>query len=267
MSIREDLRPVSEDASEMRRNLQQVRPPIEALSPYGFSDYSIYVEQTAIQARSLLEFGEIARGTDLIDCGTGFGRLAIALAHHIGGRDGRYLGLGADSPALGWALDNVATFFPQVSFAAVSAKGALVPSRHAKLPLAPAWSRRDRLFDAGVSATFLNHNRIADVAPILRCAAGMMRPGALFSGTFFLVDEWFEKLRARGLFAEIEVKDDGAHVGYPGPTQFVGYSRQGLATELAKAGLRLLHVSGGSWTGERSANHYLDYFVATPIGP
>jgi SAM-dependent methyltransferase len=192
----------------------------------------------------------------VLDVGCGIGRLARALAGYLS-VDGAYAGLDVNADRIAWCRRRYA-HFPQFAFVHADVRNARYNAGGAIDPVAYAFPFEDGSFDVAVLISVLTHLTADPALHYLGQVRRVLAPGGRMLATFFVVDP---EAPAPGL-AFGPVSDGMAVVDPALPEEAVAYESDWVLEALRAAGLDLVALHPGLWTGRPDGLSFQDVVVA-----
>ena len=192
----------------------------------------------------------------VLDVGCGIGRLARPLAGYLS-IDGAYAGFDVNAAGIRWCTQRYG-HFPQFSFAHADVRNARYNPGGSGEPVAYRFPYDDGAFDVAVAASVLTH-LTADAALhyLAQTRRVLARGGRLLFTAFVLDPEAPDPAPAFGPVA------DGMAVVDPAvPEEAVAFEEDWLLEALRAAGLDLVALHPGSWTGRTGGLSFQDLVLA-----
>jgi SAM-dependent methyltransferase len=205
--------------------------------------------------------GGLRAGDDVLDVGSGVGRIAVALT---GWLNGRYEGIDVLQRGIEWCREAITPRYPNFRFQVADVYNrhyhpeGRVPASEYRFPF------EDRSFDFVLLTSVFTHLLPADRDNYISEAARVLRPGGRCFGTFFLLDE--EARRNMGLDGGLDFRFPGA--GYwtthpDDPEAAVAYEEAEVREQFERHELRITAVRHGTWSGREDGLSFQDIVVAT----
>jgi SAM-dependent methyltransferase len=203
----------------------------------------------------------------VIDIGCGSGRLALPLTNFL--RRGRYEGFDIDPDMIAWCRRSITPRHPDFGFSLVDVANSHYNPTGAQSAGDVRFPFADKRFDMAVATSLFTHllppsveNYAAETARVL--AAG----GTLFA-TFCLVDEVALDGIARGV-AKVDLRHrvrDPSGVEYhtmdpASPETAVGFGESYVRATFARAGMSIVAVHPGTWSGRPDGFSFQDVVIA-----
>ena len=204
----------------------------------------------------LVELCGLRAEDPVLDIGCGIGRLARPLAGYLS-IDGAYAGFDVDAAGIRWCTQRYG-HFPQFTFAHADVHNARYNPGGTGDPATWRFPYDDGAFDVAVAASVLTH-LTADAALhyLAQTRRVLARGGRLLFTAFVLDPEAPDPALAFGPLA------DGMAVVDPAlPEEAVGYEEEWLLEALRTAGLDLVALHPGSWTGRTGGLSFQDLVLA-----
>jgi SAM-dependent methyltransferase len=192
----------------------------------------------------------------VLDVGCGIGRLARALAGYLS-VDGAYAGLDVNADGIAWCRRRYA-HFPQFAFVHADVRNARYNPGGAGEAVAYAFPFEDGSFDVAVLVSVLTHLTADEVLHYLGQVRRVLAPGGRMLATFFVLDG-----EAPAPALAFGPPDGGmAVVDAALPEEAVAYEAEWVLEALRAAGLDLVDLHPGTWTGRAHGLSFQDLVVA-----
>jgi len=192
----------------------------------------------------------------VLDVGCGIGRLARALAGYLS-VDGAYAGLDVNAAGIEWCRARYA-HFPQFAFVHADVRNARFNPGGAIDPLRYRLPFDDGSFDVAVLISVLTHMTADEALHELGQVRRVLAPGGRMLATFFVLDP--EAPAPALAFGPVA---DGMAVVDPAlPEEAVAYEPEWVLEALRAAGLDLVELHPGLWTGRDEGLSFQDVVVA-----
>jgi SAM-dependent methyltransferase len=192
----------------------------------------------------------------VLDVGCGIGRLARPLAGYLS-IDGAYAGFDVNAAGIRWCTRRYG-HFPHFSFVHADVHNARYNPRGTGDPASYAFPFEDGSFDVAVLVSVLTH-LTADVAlHYLGQTRRVLAPGGRMLATAFVVDPG-----APDPALAFGPASDGMAVVDPAlPEEAVAFEEEWLLEALRAAGLDVVAIHPGTWTGRPGGLSFQDLVVA-----
>jgi SAM-dependent methyltransferase len=182
----------------------------------------------------------------ILDVGSGVGRVAIPLTRYLSPA-GSYVGVDMWRDGVDWCTSTITPRFPNFVFRHLDVHhDDFNPS--GRVPItATRFHDEDATFDF-VMLGAINHLTAAELQSLVAEAGRVLRPGGMYVGTWFVVDD-----HSRALL--------------PGAASAVACSETELGGALAAGSLRLRALHPGSWRQKDGSLTYQDVVMAEKVAP
>jgi SAM-dependent methyltransferase len=192
----------------------------------------------------------------VLDVGCGIGRLARPLAGYLS-IDGAYAGFDVDAAGIRWCTQRYG-HFPQFGFVHADVKNARYNPGGAEDAVAYRFPFEDGSFDVAALISVLTHLTADDALHYLGQTRRVLAPGGRVLLTAFVLDP-----DAPDPSLSFGPARDGMAVVDPAlPEEAVAYEEEWLLEALRAAGLDLVALHPGSWTGRSDGPSFQDVVVA-----
>jgi SAM-dependent methyltransferase len=217
-------------------------PPRRLQAAVGEGDYRGVGEEFH---RHFVELGGLEPQHDVLDVGSGSGRMALPLA---GWLSGRYEGFDVSPEGIEWCRRTIAAHHPNFRFQVADLHserynpGGQVAAEQYRFPY------EDAAFDFAFLTSVFTHLPHPAVDNYLHELARVLRPGGRVFATYFLVNDETERLMGgHGQFGV----DLGTHlvVDERVPERAVAFREEVVRAMHERAGLPIEAVHPGSWCG------------------
>ncbi len=206
--------------------------------------------------RELLVGRGLGADTDFLDIGCGVGRAAIALVGVIDG--GSYRGFDIVPAGIEWCRREISSRHPNFRFELADVNNRQYNPRGGTAAAEYSFPYEDESFDLALASSVFTHMRPDGTRRYLSEAARVLRPGGQLLCEFFLLDEIGLEVVRRGdsAFALDHRFEDPSGVGFLAsdgrvPEYNVALAERDLEAIAAAAGLDLVAIEFGRWTGRR----------------
>jgi SAM-dependent methyltransferase len=208
--------------------------------------------------RLFVELGGLEPGHDVLEVGSGSGRMAFALG---GWLRGRYEGFDVMPEAVEWCQANISTRHPNFNFRVADLRSERYNpgGRHEAADYRFPYD--DASFDFAYLTSVFTHLLRPAVENYLAELARVLRPGGRLFATYLLVDAEAERLLGgRGQF-EHDV-GDALVVDARVPERAVAYRDEVVRELHERSGLPIEAVHHGSWAGRKPHTSFQDITVS-----
>lgn len=215
----------------------------------------------------MIEVGGLQPHHQVLDVGSGSGRVAVALTGDLDG--GTYDGFDIVPANVDWCRRAISSRHPNFRFELADIENAQYNPRGSQRASEYRFPYADGSFDLVVATSVFTHTRPDETARYLQEAARTLRPGGRLLSTFFLLNDESERMGAAGR-ARIDFAHefrDGSGRRYWGedpntPEYAVALREADLRELCGEAGLRVEAIRHGKWAGRSSRGHGQDLLVA-----
>jgi SAM-dependent methyltransferase len=212
--------------------------------------------------RFFVELGGLKPEDDVLDVGSGIGRMAVPLLGHL---DGRYEGFDVYPAGIRWCRKQITPRNPRFRFQLADIKNELYNPNGRNDASEYRFPYDDASFDFAIATSVFTHLLPADAGNYLDEVGRVLRAGGTCFATFFLLD----REQPAGDDAQLDFRIEGN--GYRStnastPEVAVAYTRADTDRMLASAGLTLGSFYRGSWTGHESGTGFQDILVLVKPG-
>jgi SAM-dependent methyltransferase len=192
----------------------------------------------------------------VLDVGCGIGRLARPLAGYLS-IDGAYSGFDVSADAIAWCTRRY-RHFPNFRFVHADVANARYNPGGSAAAVAYAFPFDDDSVDVAVLMSVLTHLTADEALHYLGQVRRVLAPGGRMLATVFVLDP---DAPAPAL-AFGDVSDGMAVVDPAMPEEAVGFEEEWLLEALRAAGLDLVALHPGSWTGREDGLSFQDVVIA-----
>lgn len=214
-------------------------------------DDTEFVETAAELANLVIERGLPRTGT-VLDVGSGYGRLAIGL-RNSSDFDGSYIGFDILRRHVRWCRKTLTPLSDSYRFRHIDLRNARYNPEGTVDPLSFRFPAGIGTIDAIALFSIFTHFYRADIEHYLREFRRVLKPGGVAITTWFLYDE--QRLPAilsdSSQFAMAHQLDE--HTRYfnlDDPLHAIAYDEVFVRRLAAEAGLEVVSIDRGTWTGE-----------------
>jgi SAM-dependent methyltransferase len=192
----------------------------------------------------------------VLDVGCGIGRLARPLAGYLS-IDGAYAGFDVSADAIAWCTRRY-RHFPNFRFVHADVRNARYNPAGTQAAVAYEFPFDDGAFDVAVLTSVLTHLTADDALHYLGQVRRVLARGGRMLATVFVLDD-----EAPAPALAFGAPADGMAVVDPAlPEEAVGYEEDWLLEALRAAGLDLVELHPGLWTGRADGLSYQDVVIA-----
>lgn len=196
----------------------------------------------------------IGPGSDVLDIGSGIGRVAVALVPEL--TEGSYEGFDIVPGFIDWCSREITPRHPNFRFRLADVRNRQYNPRGGVPPAEYRFPFGDDGFDAALAASVFTHMEPNGVRRYLEEAHRVLRPGAELVCTFFLVDEEAERLLGAGgpafsLDHRLVDADGAPYLAADArvPEFCVGILEPQLIAAAADVGFEVAGIERGWWSG------------------
>ena len=166
----------------------------------NFCDSEKFLAHACLQLDAMRRFG-IMPTHSVLELGCGIGRLATILTQYLDAT-GYYLGVDINLGGIAWCHENIHQRYGNFDFVVVNAKNDHYRHAHeygqqeftnAEIPI-PA----GRTFDFVTAYSLFTHLQWEETQRYFAVVTALMKPGAVFLSTWFLIDDEARKATAEG---------------------------------------------------------------------
>lgn len=226
--------------------------PPRRLQYVGRGDFGLQ----GVLLRELLIGRGLKADSDFLDIGCGVGRAAIALIPVLDG--GSYRGFDIVPGGIEWCRREITSRHPNFRFELADVNNRQY-NPHGDTPAHQySFPYEDESFDLALASSVFTHMRPDGTSRYLAEAARVLRPGGELLCEFFLLDEIGLEVVRRGdsAFALDHRFEDPSGIGFLAsdgrvPEYNVALAERDLETIAAAAGVDLVAIEFGRWTGRQ----------------
>ena len=214
-------------------------------------DDAAFLETGSELARIVLDRGLPANGR-LMDVGCGYGRLAVGL---LGSNDfhGSYIGFDILRRHVTWCKKNLTPIAPTYKFRYADIHNARYNPEGTVEPLQYRFPAPIGTVDAIALFSVFTHFYRKDIEHYLREFRRVLKPGGVAITTWFLYDEArLPAIRSEesNFAMEHRLDEHTLYFNLEDPLHAIAYDQALLPVLAAAAGLEVVSVERGTWTGE-----------------
>ncbi len=252
-----------------QRALPALVPPRQINPNIGFTprrgDYAREFITSGDRVAAMLKtYGNLQPDQQVLDIGSGIGRIARALTTYLS-KDGQYRGFDVDPRAVAWCqrsygrLSNFLFAYAPVGYINVRGRGT-IRGEDLVFPYPEA------TFDLAFSMSVYTHLSRATVDHYLGETSRVLRPGGMCLNTFFVMDDFAVEAMQSGRADRRYVRQgDGVYVAdLDNPNFGIGFTPDVINTFHESHGLTIVPpIRFGGWTGRKLESFvYQDVVVA-----
>jgi SAM-dependent methyltransferase len=205
----------------------------------------------------LVELCALTPTDRVLDAGCGIGRLARPLSAYLA-PPGAYAGFDVDAGAIAWCARRYA-HLAHVAFAHADLRNRRYNPDGAADPLDFRFPYEDDGFDVVVMASLLTHLLAPEARHYLAEARRVLAPGGRLLASAFVLDGAAPPTPA---IAFGPPREGMALADRDVPEEAVAYERGWLEAAVRDAGLELVAIHPGTWTGRRGGRSFQDLVLA-----
>lgn len=227
----------------MRGSRDSLSPP-RGLIYTGSGDFR---KQGEAMVKRFIALGGLLPEHRVLDIGSGIGRMAVPLTKYLSG--GSYEGFDVIELGVAWCRAHISERYPGFTFRYVGLSNDL----YRKAGLNPSqfiFPYADREFDFGFAISVFTHMLPEEVEQYLEQISRVLKPGAIFMGTFFLMNAARAGRQKKGGTFVFE-RESSHHwlMDKRVKAANVAYEESWLMPVIASKGLRVKQVQYGYWCG------------------
>ncbi len=208
--------------------------------------------------RFFVELGGLKPEDDVLDVGSGIGRMAVPLLGYL---SGRYEGFDVYPAGIRWCQRQITPRYPSFRFQLADIRNELYNPNGLQSASDYRFPYDEASFDFAFMTSVLTHLLPADAGNYLNEVGRVLRKGGTCFATFFVLDA--EAAEGDGAQLDFRVEGDGYRsTNAATPAVAVAYTRADLDGMLAAAGLTLRSFHRGSWSGHEGGTGFQDIVVA-----
>lgn len=242
-----------------RRN--GMSPPWHLQRPFGEGS-----QRTARRGvRRIMEVGGLEASDDVLEVGSGYGMMAIALTRYLSPQ-GSYCGLEPVRAAFAWCRNRITPRYPNFRFEHADLWNKFYNPNGRQLPHEYTFPFEDNSFDFVFLSSVFTHMLPRDVERYIAEVARVLRPGGRCWATFFLLNEESRRL--------IEAGQSSLPFQHPGegyvtidpavPEAAIAFEETFLRALMAQNDLEIQEpIRYGSWCRREDTLTYQDVVIAT----
>jgi SAM-dependent methyltransferase len=208
-----------------------------------------------------VELGGLQPDEDVLDVGSGVGRIAVPLTSWL---RGRYEGIDVVRRGIAWCQEAITPRYPNFRFQVADVYNrhynpeGRVPASEYRFPF------EDRSFDFVVLTSVFTHMLPADRDNYIAEIARVLRPEGRCFGTFFLLNEEARRSMDREGAINFRFQRDGYRTSEEGnPEAAVAYEEADVRDKFGRHALRINSIRYGTWSGRDDGLSFQDIVVAT----
>ncbi|HSS36772.1 MAG TPA: class I SAM-dependent methyltransferase [Patescibacteria group bacterium] len=188
----------------------------------------------------------------VLDVGCGYGRLGLGILHSTDHR-GRYLGFDILQPQIDWCRTTISPSFPMMRFAHLDIRNERYNPGGTIEPAKASFPARSASTDVCALFSVFTHLYRPDIERYLDEIRRVLRPGGVAVTTWFLFDQARlpDATSSSATYPMIHVLDEVTRYSEDGnPLRAIAYEESAVRGMARTAGLEVLAVDRGTWTGE-----------------
>jgi SAM-dependent methyltransferase len=208
-------------------------------------------------SRYFIELGGLKPDDDVLDIGSGIGRMAVPLVDYL---SGQYEGFDIVPSGVAWCQKHISAQHANFHFELADIENGLYRQKGHYKACEYRFPYDDASFDFAFATSVFTHLIPEDAANYISETGRTLREGKTLFATFFLLGD-----QPAGDTATLDfrVAGDGYRtISADTPEAAVAYTREDLEKTLASAGMALVSVFPGSWSGREDGLSYQDIVVA-----
>ena len=195
-------------------------------------------------SRFFIELGGLKPEDDVLDIGSGIGRMAVPLVDYL---TGRYEGFDIVPAGVAWCQEHISSRYPNFRFELADIENGLYRRNGRYKACEYRFPYDDASFDFAFATSVFTHLTREDAANYVNEAGRTLREGKTLFATFFLLDDHPAGDEAK---LDFRVAGDGFRTTNAAtPEAAVAFMREDVEKMLTSAGMTLVSVFSGSWSG------------------
>jgi SAM-dependent methyltransferase len=208
-------------------------------------------------SRFFIELGGLRPDDDVLDIGSGIGRMAVPLLDYL---SGRYEGFDIVPSGVAWCQEHISSRYPNFRFELADIENGLYRQNGRYQACEYRFPYDDASFDFAFATSVFTHLIPEDAANYINETGRTLREGKTLFATFFLLDD---HPASDETTLDFRVAGDGFRtISAATPEAAVAYTREDVEKMLTSAGMTLVSVFPGSWSGREDGLSYQDVVVA-----
>jgi SAM-dependent methyltransferase len=219
---------------------------------------------TGHQFRELfVDLGGLSADDDVLDVGSGIGRIAVGLTGFL---RGRYEGFDIVGKGVEWSQREITSRYPNFHFQRADIFNKRYNQRGRWRASEYRFPYEDDSFDFVFLTSVFTHLLPVDAAHYVQEIGRVIRPGGACFATFFLLDPQALRLIAEGRSTpSFHIEGDAYRtIRKDQPEVAVAHPLEAVEGWLDAAGLTSRTVHPGSWSGRPDGTTYQDIVIARP---
>jgi SAM-dependent methyltransferase len=234
-------------------------PPRRYMSFVGAGDFRRMGEEFTYY---FIELAGLKPDDDVLDIGSGVGRMAVPLLDYL---TGRYEGFDIVPLGVKWCRKHISARYPNFRFTLADVENGLYRPKGRYKACEYRFPYDDASFDFAFAISVFTHLLPEDAANYVNEAGRTLRDGKTFFATFFVLDE--EPAEGNATLDFRVAGDRYRSTSADVPEAAVAYTRHELEAMLAAAGLTLISYFPGSWSGRPDNTTFQDIVIARKDAP
>jgi len=233
-----------------------------------FSDADLFVRSGDRMVNDIVALCDLAADAQVLDVGCGCGRLARALAGHLGPK-GRYDGFDLAPELIAWCKQHLEARLPNFRFSFVDVRSADRNPQGSVAATAFRFPADNNTFDLAILSSIFTHMLPEEIENYVAELARVLKPGGRCFVTVFLFDNEAESAVATGSTIFDFRHPIGPCLTFDrhAPEEGIACWKQWFLDLVERNGFRIDVLQLGNWRGVRSYEISQDCVVARKSKP
>lgn len=214
-----------------------------------------------------IELGDLEREADVLDVGSGFGRMAVPLTNYLTPKS-RYEGLEIIANGVDWCTKNITKRYKNFTFQKLDVKNGRYNPSGEVLAVDYKFPFEDDVFDFVILTSVFTHMLPADLENYLTEITRVLKTGGKCFITYFILnDKSISMINENKSHFSLKHKYGDCRIeSLEDPEYVIAYPENKIIDIYKKRNIEVLNTYYGNWSGREQFTSFQDILVGKKIG-